>query len=137
MTERELRRWHRDHAFSKVGFCLSSLGMRDGLRCWSAEQAAELVTVEDFDRPGECEAAAMAINRAYGFDVAFGWVGVIENGRAKGYGHCFNIDSSGLIVDAAKLRIKPTGYLGVVLRPADLEVVGGFLPSPSPLPVAS
>lgn len=130
MTERELRRWHRDHAFSKVGLVLSSLGTRDGLTYWSAEQAAELVTVEDFDRPGECEAAAMAVNRAYGFPVCFGWASAFEDGREKAWGHCWNLDSSGLIVDAAKARIAPTGYLGVELRPADLDLISGFLPSP-------
>jgi hypothetical protein len=94
------------------------------------------VTVEDFDRPGECEAAALAVNRAYGFPACFGWASAFEDGRERAWGHCWNLDDTGLIVNAAKPRINHTGYLGVVLRSADLDLIARFLPSPLLPPVA-
>ena len=129
MTERELRRWHRDHSLSKTGLFLSTLGSRDGLTYWTGSASADLVSmVEGFDRAGECEDVAILVNRTHGYPVCFGWVASVEDGRAKAWGHCWNLDpSSGLPTDAARSRINPTGYLGVQLRPADLDLIARFL----------
>jgi hypothetical protein len=114
-----------------IGLALSALGSRRGLTYWTGDQAAELVSVEDFDRPGECEAAALAVSRSHGFAVCFGWVSAFEDGQEKAWGHCWNRDGSGSIVDAAKARVGPTGYLGVELEPADHDLIARFLPSPA------
>lgn len=125
MTEAELRQWDSNHRLSVIG---AVLWIRGDLRYWPAPESTP-TDVLGLDVQGECEAVAAEVSRRFGYRLVAGWVAASGH-PGQAVGHCWNLDSAGLPVDAAASRIRPVSYLGALVPSAWVSRLAQYSPYP-------